>query len=284
VSFASFAALWGVIVGVPLAAEVILPHFGFFQVHRPAHLSERDVRAHLRWRRRIDLLLVVLTFPFPVLVVATVGARFAFEVARLLFLVPGPNAVIYPPLEDFHGALLWGVPALVLGTVAWGVAHTVALRLLLTEEQLERYKGALLLRHGRNQLVLGRLAVAWLVPLTLIAVFLTYDCYLRVEPDRIVVNEFLGFGETEYNYSDVLAVVETTHARTYFPRRRFRGFREREVESRRLWVLFKDGGEWVVTRPELIDHVKADLEQWRGKATFRRRHLEDLPREQLANP
>ena len=269
--------LWGVIVGLPLGVEVMLPRLGILRVRRPPHLSDRDVAAHTRWRRRIDYLLGPLTIP--VGVAAAVGVWFAcWEVLRTF--VAAPNALGLPPFEDFYGTILWGIPAVVLGVVAWGVAHTASLRLFLSAEQLARYKGAVLLRHGYNHLLLGRLTVAWVVPLTLIAVLLTLDCYLRVEPDKLVVNEFLGFGEKAYADSDVLAVVETTHVYSY-SYGRLRGWSEEERESPRLWVYFKDGTEWVVQKPGVIDWLKSELEQRTGRATFRRRHIQDLPIESL---
>jgi hypothetical protein len=276
VSLLGFAALWGMIVGLPTGAEVMLPRLGLLR--RPPHLSDRDIAGHIRWGRRIDFLLVPLTFP--VGVAAGVGVWFACWEARLRTLVGAPNAVIFPPFEDFYGYILWGTPAVVLGVVAWGVAHAAALRLFLDAKQLDRYKGAVLLRHGYNQLLLGRLTVAWMVPLTLIAVVLTLDCYLRVEPDKLVVNEFLGFGEKVYADSDILAVVETTHVYEH-SYRRFRGLSEKERESPRLWVIFKDGTEWIVHKPDWIDWMKGELERRTGRATFRRRHIQDLPLDQL---
>jgi hypothetical protein len=116
--------------------------------------------------------------------------------------------------------------------------------------------------------VVAGFVTAWLT--------LGLDRYSRFEEDRVVLNPFWGFGERSHPYSDVEAVIQTSHYRS----------RGREIQHTRYYILLAGGEKWCnedygPATPGVQEEDAALVDfvcRKAGKPLTRVRHLEDATR------
>jgi hypothetical protein len=126
------------------------------------------------------------------------------------------------------------LPSLLLGILTGALTADFALRLALGNRYGEydlAFGGGSAGRPGDRGMPLLTVAVVVLVTGW---VTFSLDSYSRFEEERAVISPFWGFGERSYQYSDVKAVVHSSHVRS----------RSREIEHPRYFIFFTDGRCW----------------------------------------
>jgi hypothetical protein len=106
------------------------------------------------------------------------------------------------------------------------------------------------------------------VTASLVGAALLLDYYARVEEDRFVENNLLGFGETSHPYTDVKMIARTSHV--YAPD-------GGEPARSQLHVIFTDGTVWTAEPAEHYQPLVDFLKKKTGKRLVTARHIEDLP-------
>jgi hypothetical protein len=163
--------------------------------------------------------------------------------------------------------LMWAIPAFFVGLIGayWG--HVLGVRLLFGGEGFRTW--LLVCNHKAGfdgHRFLMALSVLTVVG-SLAAAGLLLDSYTRIEEDRFVENEILGFGEKSRPYTDVKRIARTTHVR---------GQNGEESERSRLHVFFTDGTDWAASPAESYQSLAEFLMRKTGKPLVEARHVEEL--------
>lgn len=164
---------------------------------------------------------------------------------------------------------IWVPPAVVLAAL-WTFWFHNTLYQLCYGRSIARARHAVGGREtGVNKRKFWLVATAVGLPACLVYVLLALDWYVRVEPDRIVVNDFWTFGEREYPYTDVRALVQTSHTREPG---------DEDEPDPQLHVLFADGRRWTATATDETGRAVRYI-VWKTGLPLESAHvIEDVPR------
>lgn len=238
-----------------------------FRYRPPPALSEEELAALAHRVRNYDKAAVAFALA------AGVAAGFGFwaacrAAAAAWDRAMPPHLLLYRTTTGESPDLLWAIPAGLVALIGGYWGHVLAIRAMFGRGGVRAWLTACNHKAGfdghRFLVALSVLTVAG----SLAAAGLLLDSYTRVEEDRFVENELLGFGETSRPYSDVTALGRTSHTR---------GQNGEESERSRLHVYFADGTEWAASPAEAYQPLAEFLVRKTGKPLASARHAEDLP-------
>jgi hypothetical protein len=256
---AALGFVWGLITLVRRA----------FRYTPPVSLSETDLAALRQETRHYDAWATVLA----VIIGAAVafgcwaGCRYAAE--ELERAMPPHHFLFRSTSGKLSNDGLWAIPAAVLGLVTAIRVHAFGVRLLFGRTGFLAWQFVTNAKWGVNQQRLNRVFTALFAPGSLILALLFLDMYTRVEEDQFVTNGVFSLQEESRPYTDIVAIVITTHARDR---------NGRESHAPRLHVVFIDGSEWFAFPPQDYMPLIEFLERKTGKRLQEVRHVEDLAR------
>jgi hypothetical protein len=180
----------------------------------------------------------------------------------------GDTPVIwYGPASKVPGWIEWAVPSTVLGFFCAWWASAVFIRLAFGRAQAADYRTAASHAAGYDVTLLRRVATAAGVPATLIGVVLLYDCYERFGVERFSINEPWSLGEKVYDYSQIKAVVVTTHTR---------GMDGKERPFSWLYLILADGSHWCTAPAGDYSRLIDFLERKTGRQVVVVRQIEEV--------
>jgi hypothetical protein len=163
---------------------------------------------------------------------------------------------------------MWAIPAFFLGLFGayWG--HVLAIRLMFGVDGLFAWQIVTNRKAGYDSHWVTKAMSVLCVAGSLVWAPLFLDYYARVEEDRFVYNELLGFGEKSHPYADVKMIARTTHVRAPSGAEPMRS---------RLHVYFTDGTVWTAEPAEQYQPLVAFLTQKTGRQLVTARFTWDLP-------
>lgn len=226
-----------------------------------SRLTDGEKAALERWRKKVDrrsLLPSLLILPaFPAVFYGLLALQ-AYHVAAM------PKSFGVSVFDTTAGQhIVWGLCTLAIVTAFFTVAGRVLIRLFAGGQRLRAYHLAHNVAKGRRYdylLVRSWVAVV-LLPLALIFVAVRLDWYVRVEEDRVVVNELFSLTETAYRYDEVTVDVS-------MPRSRYWLGKEDTLFHTR--VTFADGDEVTFEAGAGMHKAMVELRQ---RATARRHNF-----------
>lgn len=237
-----------------------------FRHKPPADLSKEDVARLARRIRHYDWAAAV----FAVLTAAAAGVGLwgvcRFTAAEMDRTMPA-HVFLYRMNPGESADLFWALPAGFTALIAayWG--HVIGIRLLFGRAGLAAWLAVSNHKAGfdghRFMAVLSAVCVAG----SLLAATFLLDYYTRVEEDRFVENDLVGFGERSRAYTDVKALVVSTHYRD----------KDQDVERAVLHVYFADGTEWTGGPAEAYQPLADFLVRKTGKPLTRTRYADGPP-------
>lgn len=247
-----------------LAAAVVTPLLmKWLQKAAPGEplpaLSEEERAALIQKYMKVEFAQIgMFLLLFPVLAVAISALLWG---ASELFAMLRPAGL----LTVKPWTMVWALPGMLLGIVACFPPLDLIARRWLKERYAE-YELAQKLKAG-GSIDFKRLRWRAIPAALLLIAFLVLlnDWYTRFEPERIVMNRFLGLGETARTYTDVERVVLTKY---------YTAPNGNQVNRRVLCIVFKDKSYWSNeeacgepyedNRPQ-FDRVAALLKEKTGK-------------------
>ncbi len=153
-------------------------------------------RRYARWE--------LYSVPLSLLLVTLLGGVFWFALhgiylARIEALEPGLLTLALPPLA-------WVAPALFFAIFAAALPLHGIYRLLLGRRRYLEYVEYGNQKHRLDSARLFRYLANALLPLCLAMTLLAFDCYARVTDRELIVNDYLGVGETRHRLDAVMRI------------------------------------------------------------------------------
>jgi hypothetical protein len=257
------AATAAAVTGTLALARVLFRH------EPPAGLTADDLAALTRRVRHYDWAAAVVA----VLTAAAVGVgvwagcrALAAEMDRAM----PAHVFLYRMGPGESADLLWAFPAGFIALIAayWG--HVLGIRLLFDRDGLAAWLAVSNHKAGFDGHRFLIATSALVVGGSLVAAGALLDYYTRVEEDRFVENDFLGFGERSHPYTDVKALAVTSHVRDKDGAETERGI---------LHVVFTDGTTWTGIPAEAYQPLADLLVRKTGKPLVRARLDSELPKQ-----
>ena len=164
--------------------------------------------------------------------------------------------------------IMWAIPAFLLGIIGayWG--HVLAIRLMFGGDGLLAWEIVSNHKAGFNSHRFYKVLSVLVIVGSLVWAALFLDYYTRVEEDRFVENNLLGFGEKSHPYTDVKMIARTTHVRAPSGA---------EPARSQLHVYFTDGTVCTAEQADRYQPLIAFLTRKTGKRLVTARFADGLP-------